>query len=99
MTPDIHAKFIELKNNWFKLCSTLSIGLVGSLLFIYLNLPLPWMLGAIFTTTSAALIGLKIWVPGWLRIFGLLILGALFGTTISPELLDVFLDWLPMPHI
>jgi uncharacterized protein len=95
MMTNIHAKYVELKSNWFKLCCTLSIGLVGSLLFVYFNLPLPWMLGAIFTTTSAALMGLKIWVPGWLRIIGLLILGALFGTTISPELLDDFFDWLP----
>ena len=95
MKTDIHAEYIELKSNWLELCCTLSIGLVGSLFFVHLDLPLPWMLGAIFTTTSAALLGIKIWVPGWLRILGLLILGALFGTTISPELFDDLLDWLP----
>ena len=53
------------------------------------------MLGALFTTTGAALMGQKIWLPDWFRVVGLLILGALFGTTISPKLLDVFMGWLP----
>jgi uncharacterized protein len=29
------------------------IGLLGSILFIYLHLPLPWLLGAIFTSSIA----------------------------------------------
>ena len=95
MKFNIYAKYVELKKNWFQLCCTLSIGLIGSLVFAYLKLPLPWMLGSLFMTTCAALIGQKIWVPDWLRVMGLLILGALFGTTISPQLLDVFVDWLP----
>ncbi len=95
MKIDLYAKYAELRKNWFQLCCTLSIGLIGSLLFLYLNLPLPWMLGSLCTTTCAAMLGQQIWVPDWLRVISLLILGALFGTTISPELLDVFVDWVP----
>ena len=95
MKINTYEKYVELKENWLQLCYTLSIGLVGSVVFLYFQLPLPWMLGSLFATTCAALMGQRIWVPDWLRIIGLLILGALFGTTISPQLLDVFVSWLP----
>jgi hypothetical protein len=95
MNFNIYGKYIEIKRNWLQLFSTLIIGMIGSLIFVYIALPLPWLLGALFTTTCAAMAGKKIWIPDWLRLISLLVLGALFGTTVSPSFLNDFLKWLP----
>ena len=95
MTFSIYAKYAEIKEKWLQLLSTLIISVIGSLIFVSVSLPLPWLLGALFTTTFAAMLGQNIWIPSWLRLASLIILGALFGTTVSPSLLDDFLDWFP----
>ncbi|MEE2998948.1 MAG: AbrB family transcriptional regulator [Pseudomonadota bacterium] len=95
MKFDLYAKYNAIKINLFLLFKTATIGLIGSLIFVYLQLPLPWLLGALLTTTSTAMLGQKIWVPNWLRIICLLILGALFGSAVSPGFLDDFLTLIP----
>ena len=95
MSIDLKGKYLEVKANWRELLITLTIGLIGSILFVYLNLPLPWVIGALFTTTCAAMMGQKLWVPDWLRANSHLVLGALFGTTVSPDILSNFLAWFP----
>jgi hypothetical protein len=92
---NLHEKYLEVKANWQQLLLTLGIGLFGSLVFVYLKLPLPWVIGALFTTTCAAMMGQKLWVPDWLRANSHLVLGALFGTTVSPEFINNFLAWFP----
>ncbi len=74
---------------------TLAIGLIGSLSFVYLKLPLPWVIGALFTTTTAAILGIELWIPKWLRANGSIVIGALFGTAVSPEFVEQFVTWLP----
>ena len=95
MKFDLYAKYNAIKINLFLLFKTATIGLIGSLIFVYLQLPLPWLLGALLTTTSTAMLGQKIWVPNWLRMICLLILGALFGSSVSPDFLDDFLTLIP----
>ncbi|MBT7268502.1 MAG: AbrB family transcriptional regulator, partial [Rhodospirillaceae bacterium] len=95
MSFDLQGKFLEIKENWQQLLVTLGIGLVGSLVFVYLKLPLPWIIGALFTTTCAAMMGVELWVPNWLRLNAHLILGALFGTSVTPEFLTNFIKWIP----
>tara|TARA_B100000315_G_scaffold242313_1_gene264362 strand:- start:1537 stop:2622 length:1086 start_codon:yes stop_codon:yes gene_type:complete len=95
MVLDLKSKYLEIKENWQKLALTLAIGFVGSLIFVYLKLPLPWIIGALFTTTCAAMMGQKLWVPDWMRSTSHLVLGTLFGTSVSPEFLDNFVNWFP----
>jgi hypothetical protein len=92
---ELKSKVIEIKENWRDLSITLAVGLMGSLFFVYLELPLPWVIGALFTTTCAAIMGQRMWVPNWLRSNSHLVLGALFGTSVSPEFLDNIVKWLP----
>jgi len=47
---------------------TLAIGIPGGALFYLLYLPLPWMLGAMATTTVAALSGVRIALMPGLRL-------------------------------
>ncbi len=95
MRSDFRVKYHEFKENWRQLFLALFIGLIGALIFAYLRFPLPWLLGALFTNTCVTLMGCKIWVPGWLRATSLLILGALFGSSISANFLTNFVTWLP----
>ena len=95
MKVDLGSKYLEIKNNWRRLVFTLTVGLVGCLIAVYLNFPLPWLLGALFTTTIAALMGHNLWMPAWLRIISHLVLGALFGTSVSPDFLNNVSKWIP----
>ena len=95
MSLELTSKYLEIKDNRQILAITLAIGLVGSLIFVYLKLPLPWIIGALFTTTCAAMMGQKLWMPDWMRSTSHLVLGALFGTSVSPEFINNFIDWFP----
>ncbi|MDD2896480.1 MAG: AbrB family transcriptional regulator [Aliarcobacter sp.] len=67
----------------------LFIGLLGSILFIFLHLPLPWLLGAIFTTSIAMRFeNLPIQSP---RIFSAparILIGLIIGSAFTPEILE-----------
>jgi|TARA_B100000315_G_C14575133_1_gene587520 hypothetical protein len=89
----IHAK--ELGEHRGEFLVTLVIALAGALLFAELRLPLPWMLGPLFTTIIAVMLGVKIWMPEWMRSIMIGVLGVLFGTAISPDLAEQMLKWLP----
>lgn len=71
----------------------LAIGLAGALVFVYLNAPLPWMLGAMMATTIAALTGVRITAPSVVRMPMILIVGVMVGATFSPEILQRFPEW------
>ena len=85
----------ELRENWFRVIISLLIGLIGAKIFIYLRLPMPWMLGPLFMTTLASLSGIRILVPIWIKSLMIMVIGALFGTTVSPELIDQLILWTP----
>ena len=77
-----------------RLAFTLAIGLVGTLLFLWATLPVPWMLGAMSFAVIAALAGLKVGVPKPLRNVALAIVGSMIGTAFSPAILDHLSTWL-----
>lgn len=71
----------------------LTIGLLGALLFSYLNTPLPWMLGSMTAATIAALAGVRISAPSIVRTPMVLIVGVMVGATFTPEILQRFQEW------
>ena len=73
----------------------LLLGLGGGTLFHALNLPLPWMLGALAVTLSAAVMGLPIRTPDALRPPVMAVIGVLLGSGFTPELLGRVPGWLP----
>ncbi|MGQ0566614.1 MAG: AbrB family transcriptional regulator [Gemmobacter sp.] len=73
----------------------LFLGLVGGGAFFALNLPLPWMLGALTVTLCAAVIGLPIRTPEALRPPVVAVIGVLLGSGFSPDLLGQVPGWLP----
>jgi len=71
----------------------LAIGAGGGLLFAWLKMPLPWMMGAMVATTVASIAGanIRIWLP--LRMSMIAILGVMLGSAFRPELLARIAEW------
>jgi membrane AbrB-like protein len=71
----------------------LIIGIVGSLFFVWLRTPLPWLLGAMTTTTVAALFSVRIAAPGVVRTPMLVVVGVMVGATFKPDIFTNFSQW------
>ena len=75
------------------LLKALVLGVVGGAVFAALNLPLPWMLGAMLFTSTAAVAGARIAVPMGLRSIMVVILGIMLGSAFDPSILDNIGRW------
>ena len=75
------------------LIQALLLGTVGGAIFNVLNLPLPWMLGAMLFTSSAAVAGVRIVVPMVLRSTMVVILGVMLGSAFDPGILSNIERW------
>jgi membrane AbrB-like protein len=73
----------------------LLLGLAGGALFFALNLPLPWMLGALCLTLTGSVMGLPIRAPEAMRPPLIAVIGVLLGSGFSPDLLGQVPGWLP----
>ena len=73
---------------------TLAIGIPGGALFWLLNLPLPWMLGAMAATTIAAISGVRVSLMPGLRLAFITILGVMLGSAFTPEVVKGIVLWL-----
>jgi membrane AbrB-like protein len=72
---------------------TLLVGLIGGLIFNFLQLPLAWVLGAMFLTTVAALAGAPMVFSSRLREVMACILGTLLGSAFTPEIAGEVMGW------
>ncbi|SHK44574.1 AbrB family transcriptional regulator [Halomonas caseinilytica] len=63
---------------------TLALGIVGGALAFAVNLPLPWLLGAMIATTAASLCGVRLRSPGRGRKGVLVVIGVMLGTAFTP---------------
>ena len=67
----------------------LAIGIVGAILFIFLNLPLPWLLGAIFASSIAMRFeNLPIKSPKPFSTPARVLIGLTIGSAFTPEILQ-----------
>lgn len=65
---------------------TLSLGLAGGTLAFVVNLPLPWLLGAMIVTTAASLAGVPLRSPGRARKSVLVVIGVMLGSAFDQRL-------------
>ncbi len=72
---------------------TLALGIPGGALFYLLNLPLPWMLGAMAATTIAAISGVRVALMPSLRLAFVAILGVMLGSAFTPEVVKGIALW------
>lgn len=76
----------------------LAIGAVGGAAFLYLRMPLAWMLGSMFLVGLCALAGLekkiRLTVNPRLRAIMITIIGVMLGSAFKPEMIDRAREWL-----
>lgn len=77
-----------------KILLALAIGTTGGFLASYFNVPLAWMLGAMISTTVAAVCGLPVALPVVFRTAMIGVLGVMLGSGFAPEILDRIGDWM-----
>lgn len=77
----------------FLFLRTIAIGVVGGGIFTALNMPLPWMMGAMVATGSLTLAKVEMAMDTRLRTLMILVLGVLLGSAFSPEILDRIALW------
>lgn len=78
-----------------RLATALAIGFVGGALFAFLDLPLPWMLGALAACMTASLAGADLVLPQGLRKPMMAVVGVALGSAFTPDRLEGALAWLP----
>ena len=75
------------------LLKALVLGTVGGAIFAAMNFPLPWMLGAMLFTTTAAVAGMRVAVPKGLRSAMVVVLGIMLGSAFDPAILSNIGRW------
>ncbi|MEO3429237.1 AbrB family transcriptional regulator [Pelagibius sp. CAU 1746] len=76
-----------------KILLALAIGASGGWVADYFQVPLAWMLGAMLSTTVAAMAGLPVALPVLFRLAMMAVLGVMLGSGFAPEILDRLGDW------
>lgn len=71
-----------------RIAAGLALGTLGGLAFYALSLPLPWMLGALFSTMVASIAGAPVQGPMRLRPAIVAIIGVLLGSRFTPAVID-----------
>lgn len=77
-----------------KVAFALGLGALGALLFQWMTLPLPWMLGPMCICTIAALARMPIGSPIRIRPPFIMILGIMLGSAFRPEMIDLLDQWI-----
>ncbi|MEL6374686.1 MAG: AbrB family transcriptional regulator [Pseudomonadota bacterium] len=72
---------------------TFLIAIAGGLAFMALGLPVAFLSGAAIATGGAAIAGLNVALPAWLRQLALIFLGVTMGSAIRPETFSLMARW------
>lgn len=80
-------------NSFLQMCLALAIGTVGGATFHTLGLPLPWMLGALFATMTAAVANAPVLAPAKVRPAVVAVIGVLLGSRFTPDVFEQAGTW------
>ena len=97
-TPAMQWTYKTKSTDWrllVALTTALTIGCLGGGLFAFLDLPLPWMLGALAATMAASLAGVELAMPQTVRKPMIAIVGVMLGSAFTPDRLESLSTWLP----
>lgn len=79
--------------NLLRIGLALSLGAAGGWLFALVHSPLPWMIGSLVATVAATMLGSKnLWIPGWFRQAGLIVIGISLGLRMTPSIWQTMTD-------
>jgi membrane AbrB-like protein len=84
---------IQILKTHQSIASALGLGAVGGALFYILNLPLPWMLGAIVVTLVGTLAGGKLSGPEKARPYVVAVIGVMLGSGFKPDTFNHLDQW------
>lgn len=76
-----------------RLLLTIGLGTAGGAVLNWLNMPLAWMIGAMLTTSVAAIAGVELKVPKGLRGLMVMVLGIMLGSAFSPDIVGHLSRW------
>ena len=93
MRSRIAAHVTEFREKWWQLLLTLALGIVSALAFIQLKAPLPWVLGPLSITLVLSILGVRLWIPVWLRLLGYVVVGGLFGANVTFDAFKSLVAW------
>jgi hypothetical protein len=71
----------------------LSLGGAGGVIFSWLGLPLPWLLGPMLVNLVGAMLQLPIAAPNRLRPYVIVVIGVLLGSGFTPDVLGQVSGW------
>ena len=91
----VEAQAPSLLRQVYSVTLALGIGTAGGYAAYLLQLPLPWMIGAMSATTLAALLGAPIAMAKSLRVVMITVLGVLLGSGFTPEIVAHLTSWIP----
>jgi membrane AbrB-like protein len=77
-----------------RIALALAIGVAGGALFYALNLPLPWMLGALFATMTASVANAPVLAPARVRPAVVAVIGVLLGSRFTPDIIAQAGAWI-----
>jgi membrane AbrB-like protein len=72
---------------------TLAISTAGGALATFLHLPAGWLMGGAVAVTIAAMAGVPLAFPTWLRDIVFLLIGMSMGATVAPDSLSLIWQW------
>jgi membrane AbrB-like protein len=78
------------------IAATLGAGVAGGLAARYIRLPLPWLLGALFTTMALSLAGAPVRLIPWGRPAGTVVVGASTGLQFTATVVAKLVTLLPL---
>lgn len=78
---------------WLRFGATLALAAGGGLVFLWLSIPLPFMLGSMFAVMAAALAGMPVTAPQAIRPPMSVVIGAMLGTSFAPAILEDAAQW------
>jgi membrane AbrB-like protein len=80
---------------YVRFTAALTLGTAGGWTFAQLNLPLPWMLGAMTACTLGALVRAPVAAPAVVRPPMTMVIGVLLGAGFSPAIVAQLPTWIP----
>lgn len=84
---------IQALKKYDRVVATIALGAIGGALFYALNLPLPWMLGAIVVTLVGTLAGWDLTGPEKARPYVVAVIGVMLGSGFKPNTFDHLHHW------
>lgn len=72
---------------------TLAISAAGGFVASFLPLPGAWLIGSAVSVAVAAVLGVPVMIPGWLRDLGFMMIGLSMGAAVARDSLNLILQW------